>query len=202
MTIAPASADDGTTSPAGVTPPPSAPPTPAPVAASAPAPEPETEPPARTYTAAEYREVVSEARNLRARLRETEQTAGQHGAALEAARAEAETLRGQLAAAHDALRGYRLRDAIAETAREDGADDLRGLDPELAARLIEGVEYGEDGAPKGLGPALRRLLKRYPQIAGAAPPRVPPQPPAGRRPAGAGDADVAAQKRRQFGTIL
>lgn len=191
-------ADDGLTPPAGAAPvePVTPPAEPAPAPAASPA-EPETS--ARTYTAAEYREVVSEARNLRARLRETEQTAGQHGAALEAARADADALRAQLATASEALRAYRLRDAIADTAR--ASDDLRGIDPDLAARLVE-VEYGEDGRPKGLTAALKSLVERYPQIAGPARPRVPAQPPAGGAPPAGNDADVAAQKRRQFGTIF
>jgi hypothetical protein len=191
-------ADDGQQPPVGaapvvdfVTPAP----TPAPVAATA---DPVDEP---VITAAEARELRREAQSLRRRLREIEgvQTTTQSEAQQQVAslQAELDALRASHGQATEALRAYRLRDAIAETAR--GSDDLRGLDPDLAARLVE-VEYGDDGKPKGLTAALRGLVERYPQI--AAGPRVSAQPPAGKAQAAAVVTDdLIAQKRRQVGAI-
>lgn len=170
--------DDVTTPPAGDEP--QTPTTPTPPAGAetmtAPTPAKTAE---RTYSEADYRAVQNEARNLRTRLREAEQTGSQHQSALEALQADTNSLRTRLAAAEDSLRAYRLRDAIAETARADDAGELHGLDPELAARLLESVEYDEDGQPKSLKTALGKLVKRYPQLAAAAAPRTPAQPAAG-----------------------
>lgn len=179
-----------------------------PATAPAPVASPETtDADAPTLSPAEARELRREAQSLRRRLREVEglQTTSQQETATQVAalQAELDALRATHSAAADALRAYRLRDAIAETAEADDATDLRGVNPELAARLIEGVEWGDDGRPKGLGPALRKLLKRYPQIA-AAPARVPSQPPAGGNGRVARqtlDDDILAQKRRQIGAL-
>lgn len=157
------------------------------------------EPAERTYTAAEYRAVQNEAKNLRARLREAEQSATTAAPALEAAQRDADALRAELAGIRERLRGYELRDAIAEATRADDAADLAGLDPALAARLIE-VEYGDDGRPKALSAALRKLVKQYPQLANGAP-RVPAQPSAqgGGRPAPARPDDIKQAKLREGG---
>lgn len=172
-----------------------APATPSPPAGEA---TPPTPAPERTYTAAEFREVQSEARNLRARLRAAEEAAAPLAPALEAARGEADALRSQVASLTERLRAYELRDAIAAAAREE--EGLQSLDAELAARLVEGVEY-EAGAFKGLSAALKRLVKKYPQLAPA--PRVPAQPAAGGQPgAPAVDlSELAAAKRRQVGAL-
>jgi len=155
--------------------------------------------PARTYTQAEFRAVQNEARNLRARLKAAEDAAAAATPALEAVRGEAETLRGQVAAATEELRTFRLRQAIVEAGRD--ADDLRGIDPDLVAPHLGGVEWGDDGRPRAVAAALRGVLKRFPQIAPAAP-RVPSQPPAGgARPVGDSTA-IAQEKRGQFGRPL
>lgn len=158
----------------------------------------------RTYSAAEVRALKNEAKNLRARLREVEAQAAGHPAALEAATRDAEALRGQVASLSDRLRAYVLRDAISEAGRDDEAGDLRGVNADLAARLIEGVEWGDDGAPKGVAPALRKLIKRYPEIAAATPAR-PAQPPAGGGQARAtlaqADERTRAEKRTIIGAI-
>jgi hypothetical protein len=166
------------------------------------APTPETppagdpaEPTTRIYTAAEFRAVQNEAKNLRARLRDLETTVTGHAPALEALRAEAETARSQVAALTDEARGYRLRQAISDAGRD--ADDLRGIDPDLVAPHLTGVEWGDDGRPKAIAAALRGVLKRFPQIAATPAPRVPTQPPAGGgRPAG--DAAVITQEKRSL----
>lgn len=177
-----------------------------PATAPAPVASPETtDADAQTLTAAEARELRREAQSLRRRLREVEgqqTTSAQETATQVAAlQAEFDALRATHSAAADALRAYRLRDAIAETAR--ASDDLRGVDPDLAARLVEGIEWGEDGKPKGLAAALKSLVTRYPQIA-AAPARIPSQPPAGGNGRVARqtlDDDILAQKRRQIGAL-
>lgn len=147
----------------------------------------------RTYTAAEFRAVQSEARNLRARLREIETQHANATAAQEAARGEAETLRAQAASLLDEVRGHRLQSAIAAAVTTDA--DLAGLDVELATRLVEGVEWGDDGRPKAIAAALRKLTRQYPQL--ITPPRVPTQPPAGQtRAPAADDATINREKRR------
>lgn len=132
----------------------------------------------RTYSAAEMRAVKNEARNLRDRLRKIEAQIEAHPAALEAATREAEALRSQAATTAERLRGYVLRDAIAAAGADDDAADLRVSDPVAAARLIEGVEWGDDGAPKNVPAALRRLLRQHPVLA-AQPPARAAQPAAG-----------------------
>jgi hypothetical protein len=162
-------------------------------------PEAEPTPTERTYTAAEHRAVQNEAKNLRARYRELEATVAGHAPALEAVQTELAAARAELAALVDEARGYRLRSAIADAARND--DTLRGVDAELAARLIDGVEWGDDGKPKGVTAALKRVVERFPQVAAAPTPRTP-QPPAG---SGIGaqrtitTEDVILQKRQSDG---
>jgi hypothetical protein len=181
-----------TTPPAGDPVAPDAPQADAPVT-----PEPDATP-ERTYTQAEYRQVQNEAKNLRARLRELEAAQQSTAPALEATQAERDAARAELATLAEEVRGYRLRAAIADAARAD--ETLRAADPDLVARLIEGVEWGEDGKPKGVRDGLRRLAERYPQVFAAptaTPARVGQLPAAGSNVAREiSQQDVIAQKRR------
>ena len=122
----------------------------------------------RTYTAEEYRRVTREAQALRRRLREAETAAATLTPELDGLRQERELLLSE-------ARGYRLRDAIAAAQREHEA--LRGVDAVLAARLIEGVAWNEQGKPTGVKAALEALLTTYPQLAPT--PRMPTQSAAG-----------------------
>lgn len=163
------------------------------------APAPAAEPAAneRTYSPAEYRAVQNEAKNLRMRLRDIEGAATQHSAALEAAKSEAEAIRAAHASATEELRAHRLRQAISEAGRGD--DDLRGIDPDLVAPHLSGVEWGDDGKPKAVAAALRDVVKRFPQLVSA--PRVPTQPPAGSAITTAASGDLVAQKRPLYPTF-
>jgi hypothetical protein len=151
----------------------------------------------RTYTAAEYKAVQNEARNLRQRLRDLEtqhntvaQTAEVLRSDLEAFRSERETLLSE-------TRTYRLRDAISAAA--NGDDALRGLDPALAARLIEGVEWGDDGKPKGIGAKLKTLVSEYPQLVAASGPRLPVQRSATTAPGATVTTDQVIEQKRRSG---
>lgn len=122
----------------------------------------------RTYSAEEYRRVTREAQALRRRLREAESATAILTPELDGLRQERELLLSE-------ARGYRLRDAIAAVQREHEA--LRGVEPSLAARLIEGITWNEQGKPTGVKAALEALLSTYPQLAPT--PRLPMQSAAG-----------------------
>ena len=158
--------------------------------------EPTTE---RTFSAAEFRAVQNEAKNLRARLREIEGAAKGHQDAVATTRAELEATQARYAAAAEELRTHRLRSAVAAVAREDEA--LRGVDPDLVLPHLK-IEWADDGTPKGVAAALKDVAKRFPSIVpSAAPgPRVPTQSAASNaQPAAA--PDLVAQKRRLYPTL-
>lgn len=168
-----------------------APPAPAPAAESTP----QTD---RTYTAAEYRQVVNEAKNLRARLREVEST--HNGVA-----AEVDQLRASLAGIHDEVRGYRLRDALRELSRDEA---YSGLDVELVAQLVK-AEFGDDGKPKGLNAAVKALIERHPNLRTGNPvsttpptPRIPVQPAASGAPPKPATKDAIIEAKRRSGEYL
>lgn len=171
--------------------------TPSPDAALVVVAEPEpTAAPERTYSAAEYRAVQNEAKNLRSRLRELEVTAAGHTPALEATAAERDAARAELAALSDEVRGHRLRTAIAEVARSN--DDLGTLDPALAQRLLDDVEWDEAGRPKGLAAKVRALVAQYPQLLTTPTRGLLPQAPANGAAPRVREDDVIAQKRRNY----
>jgi hypothetical protein len=136
---------------------------------------------APTLSPAEARALKNEAQNLRKRLREFEEAKAE---AERAAMTEAERLKAdhtaaqqRIAALEAANQAYLLRDAIEQavtpaTLPQEGgeakANDLHGIDPKLAARLVDAasLERAEDGTikPAALRKALAALLKEYPSI--------------------------------------
>lgn len=141
--------------------------------------EPTTE---RVYTAADYRAVVNEAKNLRSRLRETEATAT-------TVKSELDTLRSQLSAHAEELRSHRLRAALNAAAKDEA------FDVELVSKLVE-VEWSDDGKPKGVQAAVKSLLEQYPQLRTAPQaPRIPTQSPGGSAPAANANQKVLDEKR-------
>ena len=157
---------------------------------STPVVEPTTE---RTYSAADYRAVQNEAKNLRARLREIEAQAAERANAVTTVQAELETIRTAHAAAAEELRTHRLRLAVTEATRKD--ESLRGLDPDLILPHLR-VEW-DDGKPKGVGAALKDVIERFPQLAAPVAPRVPAQAAAGKSNGVSLDPLIAA-KRQQY----
>lgn len=198
------------TPPAGtVAPPAAAPlagtptPTPAPAPAASPADDASTSEP---VSLEEARRLRQEAQSLRRRLREFETAQEQQQ---RAAMSDAERLRAdhevatQRAATLEAeVRGYRLRDAIeaAVTPATLGEGEqaqpnpLHGVDPRLAARLIDpaALTYGDDGRPQpaSVRRALAQALAEFPTIRPSAPTTTAPPPQGtgyvGQRPAGGG----------------
>jgi hypothetical protein len=120
----------------------------------------------RTPTLAELKAAKKEAQQLRAKLREIEASATD-------ATTQLSSTRERLASLEVEVRGHRLHAAISAEAAKDEA--LRGLDPALAAKLIEGVEWSDDGKPKGIGASLKALVTTYPQLVASAGPRLAPQ---------------------------
>jgi hypothetical protein len=120
----------------------------------------------RTPTLAELKAAKKEAQHLRTRLRELEASTTDAATQLSTPRERLTTLEAE-------VRGHRLHAAISAEAAKDEA--LRGLDPALAAKLIEGVEWSEDGKPKGIGASLKTLVTTYPQLVANAGPRLAPQ---------------------------
>jgi FtsZ-binding cell division protein ZapB len=168
---------------------------------------------APTLSPAEARALKNEAQNLRKRLREFEEAKAE---AERAAMTEAERLKAdhtaaqqRIAALEAANQAYLLRDAIEAavtpaTLPQEGGEakqnELYGIDPKLAARLVDAaaLERGDDGTikPAALRKALAALLREYPSIRPQATdaPSRPPQ--VGQRAAGAapvGKVDVASR---------
>ena len=151
----------------------------------------------RTYTAAEYKSVQNEARNLRQRLRDLETQHGTATQATEALRGDLDAVRSERETLLSETRTYRLRDAISDAAKADEA--LRDIDPALASRLIEGVEWGDDGKPKGIAAKLKALVGEYPQLVAQAGPRMPVQRSATTAPGGGVTTDQVVQLKKASG---
>jgi len=147
------------------------------------------EPSERTYTAAEVKALKREAQALRTRLREVEASTSDATTQLSATRERLTSLESE-------ARSYRLRDAITAAANTDEA--LRGLDAALAAKLVEGVEWSDDGKPKAVGAALKTLVAQYPQLVAQAGPRLVAQGSASA-PAPAVSVDRVIEIKRKSG---
>ena len=151
----------------------------------------------RTYTQAEYKVVQNEARNLRQRLRDLETQHGTVAQTAEVLRSDLEAIRTERETLLSETRTYRLRDAISAAANGDEA--LRGIDPGLAVRLIEGVEWGEDGKPKGIAAKLKALVSEYPQLVAQAGPRLPVQRSAATAPGATVTTEQVIKQKRESG---
>lgn len=118
---------------------------------------------------------------------------------LEKATKERDTLKAEL----DAERQDR-RDRINRYEVQLAAGRLGIVDPEAAVKLLDwdSLEYSEDGSPKGVDAALRKLLAAKPYLAGqqqaGAPPANTTNPASGRGRAQLTVADVKAMSKDQI----
>ena len=125
----------------------------------------------------EARKLRSEASNLRTRLKAAEAKAAEFDklkADAEAAKlSETERLQKQLA---DLQKAHETATAQVKAERARAAIQVQafqnGIDPKLAARLIElsDLEYDDDGQPSNVPALIKTLIKEYPNLVSKAAP--------------------------------
>jgi hypothetical protein len=155
--------------PGGETPP--APPAPQPAAAPA-----AQAPAAEPFDAERARRTIEaqreEERKLKAKLKELEPLAARareledaQRTDLEKAQAKADALQAQLDAANARATDALIRAAVEREAHAQGADP-RAIERGTIARLVDtsGIEWADDGTPKGADKAVKALLEAEPYL--------------------------------------